>query len=77
MGCMKLNYRKWKPRTRVIIVLITIVIFFVLGIAKGHAEETVSDHVKEAVYETLVGSVAAYGAVESAVMGNLGMGLAL
>lgn len=74
---MEWNYRKWKPRTRVIGVFITFIIFFMLFIAKGHAEETVSGHIKEAVFDTLNGGVAMAAAAEAAATGNFMVGIAL
>ena len=74
---MNWNYRKWKAKTRIIGVLIIFIISLLLLVSKGYAEETVSGHIQEAVFDTLAGTVALAGAVEQAAIGNFVTGAAL
>ncbi len=58
-------------------VLIVFIVFLTLFISKGHAEETVGQHIQEAVFDTLTGGLALAGAVEAAATGNFIVGAAL
>lgn len=67
---MNWDYRKWKPRTRVIWVFIIGIASIIFFATKGHAEETVGEHLKEAVFDTVAAAAAFTGAAQQAATGN-------
>jgi len=72
-----MDYRKWPVKYRLLALLIVFILSVFFFATKVHAEETVGDHVKEAVFDTLAGVVAVAGAAEQAVTGNLVTGAIL
>jgi len=74
---MQWNANKWKNKTKFIALAILSIICAYYYIGKAFAEETVEDHLKAGVFDTLQAGVAFVGAAELAASGNFYAGAAL
>lgn len=67
---MLLDYRKWKPKTRVWWIVVIAIVSFIFFASRGHAEETIGDHIRDGVFDTLAATAAFAGAAQQAATGN-------
>lgn len=74
---MQWNYRKWSNRKRLIGLLIIFILSIFFFASRGHAEETIGGHLKEAVIDTMAATVCIVGAVEQSATGNFVTGAIL
>ncbi|HEV7737068.1 MAG TPA: hypothetical protein VGO47_06830 [Chlamydiales bacterium] len=67
---MNWNYKTWSPRKQLVFYVILIIFFVFLFNHKVWAEETVGEHLKEAVFDTLSGAAMTIAVIESTALGN-------
>lgn len=67
---MEWNYRKWRPAYRFIFLAIIVIVSSIIFANRLRAEETIGDHVKEAVFDTLSAGAITIAAAEAAASGN-------
>ncbi len=71
------NYRKWPLKYRYLIIIIAFILSTIFFATKGHAEETISGHITEDVFDTLAATAAFIGAAEQVATGNIVTGVIL
>jgi hypothetical protein len=71
---MEWNPNKWSKRTKIIWMILVFLVAFFHSVNRAHAEETVGQHIKEAVYDVMSASIAVAGAAQSTATGNFVIG---
>jgi len=74
---MEWDYSKWKPRTKIIWMIIVGIASFIFFANRGHAEETIGEHIQEAAFDVMAATVSFAGAAQCAASGNFVTGTML